>query len=362
MKVLHTESSRGWGGQEIRIFQEALGMRKRGYEVYFAVQRSATLALKAKEAGFTTYEIDRLSPFSPLGFLKLIAIILKHKIDLVNTHSSSDAWLAGLAARLCFKRIVRTRHLSTPIKKGINSFLLYNMLTDRVVTTCAATAKMIQSQAHLPKRRIESIPTGVDPSKIVVKKEDVAIFRKKWGIQEDECVAGTLSVLRWWKGISDLLQAAKQSEDPKLKWLIVGGGVSEEYFLNQYRELKLEEKVIFTGHIDNPYIALGAIDIFLLLSFANEGVSQATLQAAWLKKPLITTPIGGLNEVCIDQVTGLIVPCKDPTRVAQAVQQLHLNPQKRLEMGQRGHNLVKQQFTFEQTLDGMEHIYGSLSR
>ena len=37
MPILHTESSNGWGGQEIRILKEAIGLRSRGHEIVFAV-------------------------------------------------------------------------------------------------------------------------------------------------------------------------------------------------------------------------------------------------------------------------------------------------------------------------------------
>ena len=51
MRILHTESSNGWGGQEIRILREAIGMRERGHEIYFAVVKGGKLAIKARRRG-----------------------------------------------------------------------------------------------------------------------------------------------------------------------------------------------------------------------------------------------------------------------------------------------------------------------
>src|SRR6185503_9711915 len=130
MRILHTESSRGWGGQEIRILREAEGMRKRGHEVILAVNRGGALVPRAREAGFQVYELPFKKALSWKAIYALVKICKTDRIDLINTHSSLDAWIGGIAARLCKKKIIRTRHLSTPIRKGLNSRILYRALTD----------------------------------------------------------------------------------------------------------------------------------------------------------------------------------------------------------------------------------------
>src|ERR1700733_8442991 len=147
MRLLHTESSRGWGGQEIRILREAEGMRARGHEVILAVNSGGGLIPRAREAGFIVYEL----PFKRFSALKtiyaLVRICKAHNIDLINTHSSLDAWLGGIAARIANKKIIRTRHLSTAIRKGLNSRLLYKSLADFVVTTSSPILQTIGKQA-----------------------------------------------------------------------------------------------------------------------------------------------------------------------------------------------------------------------
>lgn len=358
MKILHTEASLGWGGQEIRILKESLGMQKRGHEITFAVQKGAILGLKAKEKGFTVYEVNFSKKALMITLTKLFKIFCRHKIQVINTHSSSDAWVGGVAAKLAKIFIIRTRHLSTPIKKGLNSKLLYNFLADFVVTTCEETRRMIQTQAGLEEERLSSIPTGIDQTLISADPSKVEEFRKSLGLKQEDILIGTLCVLRGWKGIYDLLHAAKQLEkESHLKWVIVGGGVSEEYFKGVWKELGLERSVFFTGHLDAPYTALGAMDMFLLLSWANEGVSQSTLQAAWLKKPLITTGVGGLSEICVDGVTGLQVAPHSSLMVADAVLKLAKDEELRTRMGESAHAQVVKHFTFEQMLDNMEKVY-----
>lgn len=360
MNILHLEASPGWGGQEIRILREAEGMRKRGHQVVLAVMKKGGLIPRAREAGFTVYALNFKKGAWLLCLFQLLWIILRHRIDLVNTHSSLDAWIGGMAARLTRCALVRTRHLSTPIKKGWNSRFLYGTLADFVVTTCSSIIPMICAQSGKRAELCRSIATGVDPEKIMATSTEAEAFRARWKIAPDDFLVGTACFMRSWKGIDDLLKAANALRHrPKLKWIIIGGGHAETY-IQRARALQLDQIVIFTGHLDNPFPGLKALDLFALLSTAHEGVSQAILQAAYLGKPLLATATGGLGEVCIDQITGIQVAPFSSDQVAQVVTQLQNDQTLRQKLGQKARQLVEEKFTLTHTLDQMEEVYNSL--
>lgn len=362
MRILHTESSNGWGGQEIRVLRESEGMRSRGHEVIFAVARGGNLANHARKAGFLVYEVPLKKSKALSSLFQLVSIIRKHEIDLINTHSSSDAWLGGIAARIAGKKVIRTRHLSTPIRKGINSLLLYRLLADEVVTTCSTIVPIIQQQAFLPPSKVRCIPTGIDPAQLCYSREDAIQFRNALGLNEDDLLVGTVCVVRSWKGIIDLLRAAEILKgNKKIKWVVVGGGHIHDY-LPAVSELGLHGQVTFTGHLDTPYAAIAAMDVFLLLSTANEGISQASLQASYLERPLITTSIGGLPEVCLNGKTGMVVPPFSPEKVAEAVLALGSDPQLRRTYGEQAKAHVLQKFTLQHTLDQMEQVYAHFTK
>lgn len=360
MNILQLEASCGWGGQEMRILKEALGMKEKGHTTFFGVMKGATLGNKAKAAGFVVYELNFKRPHWIISFFLLARIFYKHKIDLVNTHSSLDGWLGGIAARIFRKKVVRTRHLSTNIKPGLNSVLVYGKLADFVVTTCQAIVPTIVKQSGKSPQKVLSIPTGIDPENVQYDQEEAKEFRKKFGVSEKDFLVGTACVMRSWKGINVLLDAANSLRDvPNLKFIIIGGGHAEIHH-QRAKELKLEKIVRFTGHLDNPYPGIGALDLFTILSTASEGVSQAILQAAHFKKPLVATPTGGLQEVCIPDQTGILVPCFDAKAVADAILQLKTNDSLREQFGQNAFKLVQEKFTFKQTLDEMEKVLQSV--
>ncbi len=360
MNILHLESSPGWGGQEIRILKESLGMKKRGYNVILAVEKNGGLVKKAREAGFEVYEIRFKKIFWFISFFKILKIILKHKINLLNTHSSSDSWLGGIIARLFNLPVIRTRHLSTNIKKGLNSKLLYGYLADFVVTTCSEIINIISKQARKDLEKCKCIPTGLDVDKIKVTKEETLQFRKKNKLKKEDFLVGTVCFMRSWKGIEDFLKAAQILQNfENIKFLIIGGGHSEKY-KELAKKLSLNN-VIFTEHLDNPFPAINSLDIFSLLSTAHEGISQASLQAAYLKKPLITTPTGGLKEICIDNHSGLQVPIFSPEVVSNSILHLYNNKSLRNRLGQNARE-ISEKFSIKNMLDEMDNIYISLQK
>lgn len=360
MRILHLEASPGWGGQEIRVLLEAQKMVERGHRVTLGVMKGGKLIPHAKRAGIPVYELDFRRCAWPFCLFQILRILRLHRIDLVNTHSSLDGWIGGIAARLAGRPIVRTRHLSTPIKKGWNSRLLYGKLADFVITTCSAIIPMICDQSEKRPEKCRSIATGVDPERILIAPGESEAWRTNLNIGPKDFLVGTACFMRSWKGIETFLQAAHRLRYiPEIRWVIIGGG-HEETFRRKARELRLDGVVIFTGHLENPFPALAALDLFALLSTANEGVSQAILQAAYLEKALIATPVGGLGEVCLDRQTGLQVPPFSSEEVVRAVLELKENSALRKQLGQKGRHLVESRFLLRHTVDQMEEVYRSL--
>lgn len=357
--ILHLESSLGWGGQEIRTLKEAIGLKKRGYNVFFATNKNANLAKRAKKAGFEVFIINYKKAFWIKTFFSLINIIKKNKIDLIISHSSEDAWIGGGVAKFLKIPILRMRHLSTKVKKGLNSKILYNYLADFIICTCQDAALKIAKQSGKNEKFCISIPTGVEEN-IFVDHQKVKIFKKEYNLS-NYFLVGTMCFMRSWKGVDDFLYAADLLKNDKdIKFIIIGKGHDEKY-KNLAKKLNLQN-VIFTGHLEDPFSVLFSLDIFLLLSTAHEGVSQASLQAAFLEKPLITTSVGGLKEICIDGKSGFIVNPFSPKEVVEKILLLKKDREKRLLFGKNAKKIVLKKFTFEKMLDQIERAYQTLQK
>ncbi|MEM8629165.1 MAG: glycosyltransferase family 4 protein [Chlamydiota bacterium] len=360
MKILEIEASDGWGGQEKRILEGALWMRDQGHQVVFGLEPEALLNSRAEAAGFPIQHFSFRRRFWWKTFWQLAHFLLKERFDVVATHSSLDAWIGGIVAKICRKKVVRTRHVSTPIKSGCNSWCLYNLLADRTITTCEEIVPKIQLQAKLPPERCLSIPTGLAPDTMRTDPKETKSWRARFSIKETDFVVGTACVMRSWKGIEDLIEAAHLlGKDPTIKFLLIGGG-NWAHYAKKAAEYGLEKTVFFTGHLEVPFSAMDLCDAFVLLSTANEGVSQALLQAAFLQKPLIATSIGGSPEVCLPGKTGILVPPKSPPLVQEAIIKMQKSPEWREMLGKNGKALVLQSFTKAVMGERIEKVYESL--
>lgn len=359
MRILHTECSRGWGGQELRILAEACGMAARGHEVWLAAPPASRIASAAAARGVRLIPVEFHRPWGLHDVLVLHRAIRRLGLDVLNTHSSWDAWMAGLAARLTPTgvRVVRTRHLSTPIARSRVSRLLYTRLADHIVTTGEAIRERMIQRNGFAAAQITSIVTGVDPARLCPSVPS-AKTRADLGIPPDVPVVGTLSTLRSWKGHLDLLEAlALLRVTRDVRGLIVGDGPYADVIRSRIRDLRLNAVVGMPGHREEVADLLLSMDVFAFPSYANEGVPQAVLQAMVLARPVVASNVGGIPEVVRDGQTGILVPPRDGAALAQAVARVLDDPAGAAGRAAAAADLVKREYSVEAMLSKMERVY-----
>jgi len=360
MRILHTEASTGWGGQEIRILKEAKGIRARGHQVFILASPGSQLLKRAVEEGFHTRAIR----FQRRNFLKILfglkRFIESMGIDIVNTHSSKDSWLALPAARLAKNKplTIRTRHLSTPIGKNLLSRFLYDSLPHLIITTGEAIKKQMININHFNPDKIVSIPTGVD---IDMFNPEVAHtdIREELNLKPSTPLVGAVSVIRSWKGLDYLVKAVPLilKEIPEARFVIAGEGPHRNTLEKTIKETGVEDKVYLLGHQEDIVNVLHFIDILVHPSYANEGLPQTILQAMAMKKPVIASNLAPLKEVVIENETGILTPIKDNKGIARAVIKLLHDKELSKKLGENGRRLVVSSYSFTAMLDKLETLY-----
>ncbi|HLF22956.1 MAG TPA: glycosyltransferase family 4 protein, partial [Burkholderiales bacterium] len=137
LNIVHTESSCGWGGQEIRILTEARGMQRRGHRVTIVCPSEAPIYTAAQKLGIAAVALP-IARKNLRGLFALRAWLKQQRdIGVLNTHSSTDSWLVAVA-RLTLRGdapMVRTRHVSTHIGNNWPTRWLYREATRHIVTT-----------------------------------------------------------------------------------------------------------------------------------------------------------------------------------------------------------------------------------
>src|SRR5256712_3675121 len=89
--VLHTESSLGLGGQEIRILTETRWLLAHGWNALIACQPASRLLAEARASELPVVPVRMRGPLDPVGFLALRRLIRRAGVGIVHTHSSVDS-------------------------------------------------------------------------------------------------------------------------------------------------------------------------------------------------------------------------------------------------------------------------------
>lgn len=360
LKVLHTEWSRGWGGQEIRILLDSRGLQDRGYEVGILCPPESRLATEAAKNGLPTYLLDIRHTFDVSALWKIVKLIKKEGITVINTHSSVDSWVASFAAKIAnVPVLIRTRHLSVPISKHCLNFV-YEM-PDAIVTTGESIRTMMIEENRLDGKKIFSIPTGVILNRFHPDVAGAAI-RQQLHIEKGTKVVTMVAVLRSWKRHGVLLEASRAVLNvmPSTVFLIVGDGPGLNNIQKRIKELELEKNVIMTGYREDIPEILAASDVCALTSESAEGVPQAVLQYLAMKKPVVATNVGSISEVIKPEETGLLVEPNNADAIAKGILRLLQDTRLSRSLGENGRSVVEKYYDYENVLDRTIDLYTSI--
>ena len=359
LNIVHTEASLGWGGQEIRILTEAEGMLRRGHRVTLLCPPEARIHAEARARGVpvTTLPIGRKNL---RGLRALYRWLKAHPVDVINTHSSTDTWLAALGCALLKNPppLVRTRHISSPIPDNAPTRWLYRRATRHIITTGEALRRQLIEQNGYPAGHISSIPTGIDTARFA--PGDRLAARARLGLPPDAAVVGIVATLRSWKGHSYLLDAFARLDRDDVRLLIVGDGPGRPYIERQARELNIHDRVVMPGNQGDVLPWLQSMDIFVLPSYANEAVPQAVMQAMACGLPVISTNIGGIPEAVQHEVTGIMVEPKNIGALTAAMRRLLGDSGLRARLGAAARVVAESRFGLGPMLERMEVLFAGV--
>jgi glycosyltransferase involved in cell wall biosynthesis len=315
--VLHTESSPGLGGQEMRTLSEARWTAERGWRVLLAGQPDGRFVERARAAGLEAVGVRMRGAWDLRAVCVLRRLIRRERVSIVHTHSSVDGWVGGVAARTAGVPVVRTRHVSIRIRRRWNP--VYRWLADRVITS-GETIRDLVVGAGVDPARVVAIPAGVDLGEFPGCSANADAIRKDLGLSRP--VIGSVAMFRGSKGHAHLLDAFDMvhARHPTARLLLVGEGIRRPWVEGLARERGLGGAVVFTGFRSDVPELLRVMDCFVLASTRTEGVPQSLLQSFAAGVPVVASAIGGIPEVVTDGKTGLLVPPEDAAALARAVE------------------------------------------
>lgn len=312
-------------------------------------------------------------------------IIKDYKPDIVHTHAAKSGAIGRLAASACkVPVIVHTFHghvfHSYFGKTKTNAFIQIERYLARKSSGIIAISDIQKQELGetykiCPIDKIKVIPLGLDLDKFQENKESKrAAFRSKYLIEEDEIAIGIIGRIVAVKNHSLFVAAIarlKAQSNQKLRFVIVGDGdmraqtemelataqIDYAYFPTE----KCAAQAICTSWLTEMDVVFAGLDIVALTSH-NEGTPVSLIEAQAAGKPVVSTNVGGVADVVLQNQTGLITPPGNAEAFAEALLQLSENENKRQECGLAGQHFVKERYSYQRLVRDMSGYYEGLMR
>ena len=287
-------------------------------------------------------------------------IIKEFKPDLLHSHYASSYGILGMLTGFhpFIVSVWGADVFTFPNKSIINKILIKRLFrrADQILSTSHFMAGEIN---RLTNKTVRITPFGIDTDQF--RPLDI---HSPFG--DNDIIIGTIKGLEYQYGIEHLLKAFKfaadRNPDYPLKLLIVGKGSLESQLKKLAEELNIADSTIFTGFVRYSEVQNyhNMLDIYLALSVIDdESFGVAVLEAGACEKPVIVSDIGGLTEVVENNLTGIIVPSKNPVKAAEAIEFLVKNKEEGKKMGKAARLRILEKYDFEKNLEQMLMIYNN---
>jgi glycosyltransferase involved in cell wall biosynthesis len=327
VRILHTESSVNWGGQEYRILDQMLWLAANGHETALAARPGSALALKAAAHKLTVHELPYLGHYNPALIFAARKLVRRERFDIVDTHGSRDGATHGFGRDIA--PVIRTRHLSTPMKPKLHRRLQWRWGCDRAIAAAHVIKDDLAKKGFMPASKIDVVGEWAADEFFDVAMKDArrASVADEFALPKDQPIVCVVGMLRGDKAQEILIKtvAELKKRGRAISGLIVGSDTDsakgyETFLRTTAEQLGVSDNIRFTGYRDDVARLTQAADILTICSVAVEAQSRTAPQAFAARTPVIASRIGGVAELVEDGVTGRLVPPGDVTAYADAIE------------------------------------------
>jgi sugar transferase (PEP-CTERM/EpsH1 system associated) len=295
---------------------------------------------------------------------RLYRLLRRERPALLHTwmfHANIPGRVVG---RLAGVPIILTSRRNVNIGGGQRELLsrLTSGMDDLVIAVCELARQAEIERAGVSPEKVVTVYNGLDAAEFAgVDQERAALVRQGLAIPRGTPVVAAVGRLHPQKDFPTLLRAMARVHEavPGARLLVVGDGMLRGDLEAQARSLELSSSVVFTGQRADVPELLNAVDLFALSSLW-EGLPNVVLEAMAAGLPVVGTRVGGVPEVVVDGVTGILVPPRDPEALASGIAQLLSDSELSQRMGDAGRARVVEQYSVERMVRETEVLYEGL--
>ncbi len=285
-----------------------------------------------------------------MSYFHLVWVLISKNIDIVHINSSMKNgsiiknYCALIVSKLLFKKSIFQFHGGSPEDISGNLTFILKMivvLSDKILVL---TDDQMNIKNYLKKSKwdkVEKIPNYIE-------KRTANVNQGKNTTKVYFLFVGR--IIRE-KGIFEIIEATKKLRDEGLDFQvdIMGDGSDLNKMKELVHKLKLEKYFIFHGFVteDAKKDLLYTNSNVMVFPSYKEGFPYTILEAMLYKIAIISTGVGALSDVIVNNRNGFLVPAKDPDEVFEKMKYFILNPKEIGRMGLNSFDLIESKYSTE---------------
>lgn len=327
---LARDAGSGVGGAEVLVYEFARRLDPQRFKSYLCTTRApepkrrevvARETAVLRGAGVEVLALDRPSSRSLAPWTRLYSLMSRERIDIVHAHMPRASVPGTVLARLArVPVIIAHEHGSVLDGKRVRRFLDRNVVargSDTLLAVSEWDRRNIIEAEGIPADRVRVFRHGIPAPERGGRDVRPEL------VGSGSALIGAVGRLVPVKGYEDLIRATGllKHAGRAIRCVIVGDGPERGRLLELIEELDLSDEVQLLGLRDDVPDLLSALDVAVLSSH-SEGGPLAIMEYMAAGVPIVATAAGGIPELIDDGVHGLLVPPRDPARLASAIGRL----------------------------------------
>jgi glycosyltransferase involved in cell wall biosynthesis len=383
IRVLRVIARLNVGGPALHVAYLSAGLQERGYETTLVAGELArgeeSMAFVAESRGVEVRAVSELrrqvSPFRDVvAAFRLAGLIRSTRPDVVHTHTAKAGAVGRVAVVLSGIRprpvVVHTFH--GHVLRGYFGpltawgFRLLERILARTTDALVAVSPQVRDDlvrlGVAPADKFVVVRLGIELEERVGGNGDARErTRRLLGIPDDRFVVGWMGRMTAVKRTDDVLLALKGLHERGVPaaLCLVGDGPDRDQLEERAHELGIARDCFSLGYQDAVAEWYAAFDAMILPS-ANEGTPVSVIESLAAGRPVVATDVGGVSDVVRDGVDGFLVEAADVDALADRLQELAADPERRRAMGEAGRERVLHRYAVARLVDDVDRLYRAL--
>ncbi|MBF0502171.1 MAG: glycosyltransferase family 4 protein [Candidatus Riflebacteria bacterium] len=317
MKIIQILNSPNWSGASSYCVTLSERLMRLGHEILLLTEPGKPLD-EARRLGIPCDDTIRLNHRNPLLYVhamkRMQTVFKDFQPDIISSHINEGAWMAGMMARKAAPHaaVVRTRGDIDPPKSHFINRYVHHRWTDHIIVSSRLHKRLCTKLLDFPADKIDVVYGAIDINRFKPEADPSRAFRAEIGATPETVVICMTARLDPVKGHEYALSALARVASMKIPFLAVFLGYENSctfaWLRQEATRLGLADHIrTFDRRYDLPAI-ISSIDVGLIASTGSEANCRAALEFMACGKPVVTTSVGVIPEIVIEDEQGFLCP------------------------------------------------------